>query len=111
VAGSGGGHGNQTRREYNHETGKWTVVANLRSEWEIHHDSNLAIVPLDLWRAARRKLAGARRKSPLTGRQKSRNQRCATTLFSGTLFCQYGGAELTLCRSHGKCKQMSCLNG
>lgn len=102
---------NQTRREYDHESGKWVKVRNPRLEWEVFFDPNLAIVPLDLWRAARRNLAEARRKSSLTGRRKSRNQRCATTLFSGTLICEYCGNELTLCRSKVKYKQMFCLNG
>ncbi len=84
-----------------------------RPSWreEVLFDPTLAIVPLDLWRAARRKLAEARRKSPLTGRRKSRNQRYATTLLSGTLICEYCGNELTLCRLKGKYKQMFYLNG
>ena len=91
--------GNGSKSETRGRNGKFFLIANL------------AIVPLDLWRAARRKLAEARRRSPLTGRRKSRNQRCATTLLSGTLICEYCGNELTLCRSKGKYKQMFCLNG
>ena len=102
---------NRTRREYDWELEKWVVVKNPRSEWKVHYDPQLAIVPMELWRAARRKLADARRKSPLTGRKPSRNELSATTLFSGTLFCAHCGSELKLIRSTPKYKQMGCLNG
>lgn len=108
---------NRTRREFDGEREKWVVVENPRSEWEIYYDPNLAIVPSELWRAARRKLAAMRRNSPRTGRKPSRNQVSATTLFSGTLFCEYcmehdnGDGELKLIRSTPKYKQMGCLNG
>jgi hypothetical protein len=102
---------NRTHREYDWEEGKWVVVENPRSEWEVYYDRGLAIVPMDWWRAARRKLAAMRRASPLTGRKPSRNECSATTLFSGTLFCQHCEAELRLIRSTSKYKQMACLNG
>ena len=102
---------NKTRREFDWETEKWVVVKNPRKDWVVYHDPALAIVPLALWKAARKKLAASRRKSPLTGRKPSRNQKSATTLFSGTLTCGYCGKELLLCRSTGKYKVMSCFNG
>jgi DNA invertase Pin-like site-specific DNA recombinase len=102
---------NRTRREYDYDAEKWVVVKNPRAAWEVYYDRHLAIVPMDKWRAARRKLAEMRRNSPLTGRKRSRNQISATTLFSGTLFCEYCGEELKLNRSVGKYKQMACLNG
>ena len=102
---------NKTRREYDWEAEKWVRVKNPHSEWEVYYDRKLAIVPMELWRAARRKLAAIRRKSPLTGRKPSRNQVSASTLFSGTLICEYCGAELKLLRSTSKHKQMGCLNG
>ena len=106
---------NKTRREYNWEENKWIVVKNPRSAWKRHYNPELAIVSMDLWRAARRKLASMRRKSPLTGRKQSRNQASATTLFSGTLFCadclksDAGDAEIKLIRSTAKYKQMGCM--
>ncbi len=102
---------NRTRREYNWDEEKWVVVKNPRSQWVVSYDPSLAIVPLDWWKAARKKLAAMRRKSPLTGRQMSRNQRRATTLFSGTLFCEHCQRELLLYRSTGKYKVMFCFNG
>src|SRR5205823_2832110 len=96
---------------YDWEQEKWVVVQNPRSEWEVYHDPDLAIVPLAQWKAARKRLAATRRKSPLTGRKPSRNEKSATTLFSGTLFCGSCGRELTLVRSAGKYKVMGCING
>ena len=101
---------NRTRREYDWESEKWVVVRNPRSEWEVCHRPDLAIIGTDLWRAARRRAAEMRRNDPRTGRPPSRNQKSATTLFSGTLYCACG-KELTLNRSAGKYKQMHCLNG
>ncbi len=101
---------NKTRRELDVETGKWKIERNPRSEWTVKFRPELALVPLDLWRAARRRLSEMRRTSPLTGRDYSRNQISATTLFSGTLFCESCGAELKLIRSTEKYKQMGCTN-
>ncbi|MDX1967390.1 MAG: recombinase family protein, partial [Planctomycetaceae bacterium] len=64
---------NRTRREYDAELERWVVLRNPSSQWARHFDPELAIVPLKLWRAARRKLAHARQASPLTGRPLSRN--------------------------------------
>lgn len=101
---------NKTHREFNRESGKWEVTRNPRAEWIVKYRPALAIVPLELWRAARRRLAEMRRKSPLTGRDYSRNQISATTLFSGTLYCESCGSELKLIRSAQKYKQMGCTN-
>ena len=101
----------KTRREYDHDTGKWVVVPNPGSEREVRYDPNLAIIPRELWCAARRKLAAMRSVSPITGKRRSRNQISATTLFSGSLFCHYCGQELQLYRSTSKYKQFFCLNG
>jgi hypothetical protein len=102
---------NRKRREYDHDTQKWVVVLIPRSEWIIKFSPELAIVPLATWKAARKKLMAARRKNPATGRKPSRNEKSATTLFSGTLFCGPCGHELKLVRSAGKYKVMGCLNG
>ena len=83
----------------------------IRSEWQVRYEPDLAIIPISMFRDTRRKLAAMRSASPLTGRKRSRNQVKATTLFSGTLFCAYCGAELKLNRSTEKYKQMGCLNG
>lgn len=100
---------NRTRREYDEEKEQWVVVKNPRSEWVVTFDRNLALISLDWWRAAQRKLAESRRKNNRAPR--SRNQISATTLFSGTLVCEYCGHELTLNRSAGKYKSLFCLNG
>lgn len=102
---------NKTRREYDWEQEKTVKIRNPHSEWEVRYDRKLAIVPMERWRAARRKLAAMRRASPLTGRKPSRNQVSSTTLFSGTLFCEYCGEELKLIRSTEKYKQLGCFNG
>ncbi len=102
---------NKKRREYDWEEERWVTVRNPRSQWKVNFRPELAIVPLDLWRAVRRKLAAMRRASPLTGKKPSRNEHRPTTLFSGTLFCGYCDAELTLVRSTEDYKQMGCLSG
>lgn len=102
---------NRTRREYDYEKEKMVKVQNPHSEWEVNYNSDLAIVPMELWKDAHKKLARMRANSPLTSRKQSRNQVSATTLFSGTLICGSCGAELKLIRSTDKYKQMGCLNG
>ena len=102
---------NRTCRENNPETKVTEVRQNPHSEWEVNYNPDLAIVPMELWKDARKKLARMRAHSPLTGRKQSRNQVSATTLFSGTLICGSCGAELKLIRSTEKYKQMGCLNG
>jgi len=102
---------NKTRRELDREQEKWLVVQNPHKEWKVLYRPDLAIVPLELWRAARRKLAAMRRASPLTGRKPSRNEIRATTLFSGTLICSDCRSELKLIRSTENYKQMGCVNG
>jgi DNA invertase Pin-like site-specific DNA recombinase len=108
---------NRQHQEFDPEEERWVTIRHPHSEWEVYYDRNLAIIPMDLWRAAQRKLAATRRTSPLTGRKRSRNEKVATTLFSGTLFCEHclehniGEAEIKLIRSTPKYKQMGCLNG
>jgi len=102
---------NRNRSEYDYEAEKYITVRNPRSEWQVRYAPELAIVPLHLWRATRRKLAEMRRSSPLTGKKLSRNTISATTTFSGTLFCDYCVSELKLNRSTSKYKVMGCLNG
>jgi DNA invertase Pin-like site-specific DNA recombinase len=102
---------NRRRREYDWEQERWVTVTNPRSQWVVYHDPALALVPIKLWAAARKKLAALRRQSPLTGRKPSRNQRSASTLFSGTLVCGDCDKELLLYRSAGKYKVMFCPNG
>lgn len=102
---------NKTRRELDPETGEWTIKENPRSEWTVKYRPELAIVTKDLWRSTRKRLAQLSRKRPPTGRAISRNQISATTLFSGTLFCESCGSELKLIRSSEKYKQLGCMNG
>jgi site-specific DNA recombinase len=102
---------NRQRREYDYDQEKYVTVNNPRSDWEIYKDPSLALVPNELWRAAWLKLLRIRKAHPLTGKKPSRNQKSATTLFSGTLFCQNCRSELRLSRSAGKYKVMACLSG
>ncbi len=102
---------NRTRRVYNPDTEKYETVVNPRSEWVIVHRAELAIVPFHQWVMARKLLSASRRKSPTTGRKRSRNEICASTLTSGTEFCDYCGHEIVLHRSAGKYKSMYCPNG
>lgn len=101
---------NKSRREYDPEKGTHVVIKNPRSDWVIYYDPTLAIVPMKWWIMARKKMAAARRKSPLTGRKPSRNQMSASTLFSGTMFCGSCEKELTLIRSATKYKVMGCAD-
>lgn len=79
---------NRYHKEFDHDTGKWVTIENPKSDWVIYKDPSLAIVPKELWRAAWLKLLKAGKAHPLTGKKPSRNQNSATTLFSGTMFCQ-----------------------
>ena len=98
---------NRTRREFDYETEKWTKVENPKSEWIVNYEPDVAILPMDLWRATQRRRSQSKGKK----RKRSRNQRSATTLLSGTLHCGYCGKELTLFRSGDKYKNMHCTNG
>jgi DNA invertase Pin-like site-specific DNA recombinase len=102
---------NRTHREYDVEEDKIVVVENPHSEWERYIDPKLRLVPVEWWMDARRKLRKVWDKSQRTGRKLSRNQISATTLFSGTMECEYCDAEIKLLRSAGKYKQMGCLSG
>ena len=102
---------NRTRREFDWDVEKWVVVKNRRADWEVHFDCKLALIPMDLWRAAQRKLSAIRRTDGMGGRKTSRNQIRATTLFSGTLVCAYCGKELRLVRSKPGNRQLGCWNG
>jgi hypothetical protein len=102
---------NRYHIEYDYEAEKWVTIENPKSEWVIYKDPALAIVSKELWRAAWLKLLKTRKAHPLTGKKPSRNQNSATTLFSGTLFCEHCENELRLNRSYGKYKVMACLNG
>lgn len=101
----------QTRREYDYETEKYVAVRNPRKDWIVRYERGLAIVPVHLYAAARRMLAATKRRHPLNGRTASRNQIAPTTLLSGTLYCEYCGAELKLIRSTTQYKQIGCWNG
>jgi DNA invertase Pin-like site-specific DNA recombinase len=102
---------NKTHRELDYETKKYVVVRNPRSEWKVYYNPSLAIAPIETYCAARRELARLRRASSITGKKPTRNENSATTLFSGTLYCQHCKAELKLIRSTTKYKQLGCLNG
>ena len=99
---------NRRRTEYDPQTGKRTLVPNPRRQWVVRFRPELALVSLDLWRAARRRMAQARFRHPLTGRKASYNQIRPTTLLSGTLFCGYCGRELVLTRSGADFRSFYC---
>jgi hypothetical protein len=78
---------NKTRMEFDWEEQEWVKLQNPRSEWVIRIDRSQAIILPTLWKLAQRRLAATRRANPLTGKPWSRNQRSATTLFSGCVAC------------------------
>lgn len=100
---------NRFCREYDEEKEQWVKMRNPRSEWEVNHDKDLALISMDWWRTAQRKLAESKKTG--AGRRRTRNQSSASTLFSGTLVCEHCERELTLYRSAGKHRSMFCLNG
>ena len=102
---------NRTYREHDVEQDKMVVVQNPRSEWEVYIDPKLRLVPVAWWIDARRRLRKVWDKRRSIGPKPSRNQISATTLFSGTLVCDYCQGEIKLMRSAGKYRQMGCLNG
>ncbi len=102
---------NTTRKEYDYEKKEWGRKRNPKSEWDVVYKPELAIISVKRFSAARRKLYAQRASNPRTGKQPSRNQKCATTLFSGTLICKYCGKDLTLARSAKDCKYLYCANG
>ena len=102
---------NRTHREYDAEQDKIVVAENPRTEWERYINPKLRLVPVAWWIDARRRLRKVWDKSGRTGPNRSRNQISATTLFIGTLVCEYCGGEIRLIRSTEKYKQMGCLNG
>jgi hypothetical protein len=104
---------NQFRSEYNWDSKKWERIRNPAEMMAVYVNRDLALIPMDWWKRARRKLGQMKRNSPLTGKPLSRNQKSASTLFSGTLFCDYCHPleELKLTRSAGRYKQLGCRNG
>ncbi len=102
---------NRTHTEFDPDTNKYVKVPNPMSEWEYHYDARLAIISHEQWWAAKERLAQMQRNNPARSPRLSRNEISATTLFSGTLYCQCCQHELTLIRSTDKYKQMACPNG
>jgi hypothetical protein len=102
---------NRTRREYDYDEEKWKMVKNPRDQWVVYYDRNLALVPMEWWRTSRKMIAQSRMENPRTGKPLSRNQKSATTLFSGTLFCRDCKKEIILHRSTEKYKVMACPTG
>lgn len=102
---------NRQRTEFDPVENRWISVKKPRSEWVVQFRRELAIVPMALWCAARKKLAHIRANDPKTGKRRTRNEVRPTTLFSGTLFCDYCNEELKLIRSTEKYKQFGCING
>jgi len=90
---------NRTRRELDIETRKYEVIQNARKDWVIFYKPELRFVPVDMWKASRRRLASKTRR-PNPGGQQTRNFRpTASTLFSDTLMCGYCQRPLRLYRS------------
>jgi DNA invertase Pin-like site-specific DNA recombinase len=101
---------NRSYKVFDRKRKKWVVKKRPRQEWEVYFDPTLAIIPMEWWRKACRKRSASRQASKLTGRKVTRNEKSATTIFSGTLFCKCGN-EIKLGRSTGDSKSMYCLNG
>jgi DNA invertase Pin-like site-specific DNA recombinase len=102
---------NQSFTDVDPESNKAVKVQNPMSDWVYSYEPRLAFISHDLWFAVQDRLHAMKIASPLTGRRPSRNQASASTLLSGTLFCEYCGEELKLIRSTQKYKQLGCENG
>ncbi len=101
---------NKYRNVFDEELQKRVKIKNPPSKWSVDYKPKLALITKEQWRAACRRAAKIRSEDPRTGKKLSRNEKSATTLFSGTLFCECG-RELTLARSAGKFKQFHCVCG
>jgi hypothetical protein len=102
---------NKKRREFDEVTEEWMTIPNPGRKWKILRRPELRIVPIDLWKKARRRLGEIRRSCPKTGKKPSRNQVNPITLVSGLLECACCGDELKLIRSAGSERQMGSING
>jgi len=103
---------NKHRNERDTESGRITKTVNPHADWVVHYNPEKRIVSMEYWRKARRRAAEARRVSPLTGRDPSRNEKYPSTLFSGILQCGYcNHSEIKLVHSDHKYQSMGCLNG
>jgi hypothetical protein len=101
---------NKVRYERDPETNTLLTVRNPRREWVIKRAPELRIVSDELWKQVRRRAAREKQRNHNPGPGLSRNERCASTLFSGTLVCGSCGHEITLGRS-GKYKVFACRHG
>jgi DNA invertase Pin-like site-specific DNA recombinase len=101
---------NKTKHERDPETHKVVITPKPQSEWITTPMPHLRVVPDDLWKLVQDRLDAVSQNSPMTGKRLSRNERSASTLFSGTMFCGYCGAEIKLARS-GKWPCMGCFHG
>ena len=102
---------NRTHLEWDLETSKNVAESNPPEEWEMRQQPGLRLISDETWCISMGMLNAARKKCNRAGKPLSRNQRSASTLFSGTLMCGYCGKELYLGRSAGTYKVMACLDG
>lgn len=105
---------NKTRQERDSETGRIVVHKNPSRLWKVQKRPELAVIPQEIWKAARHRLAKTGGKAK--ARQVSRNADAPTTLLGGTLVCGYCGGEITLARSvtakdGRRYQQLHCVRG
>lgn len=106
---------NRTRREYDMDLERFVVKLNPRTDWTIVYEPKLAVMDINLWKAARRKIGP--QPYPLAergagvGRPPTAAKRTASWLFSDTMFCKYCGKAIRLYRSTEKYSDLYCVNG
>jgi site-specific DNA recombinase len=90
-----------TRRDP--RTGRRRQFVKPESEWVIHEDESLRVVPPDLWDAVRERRKKVRRSWPggngrrgFSGEQGSRQEQFPTHLLSGSMVCGKCGAAIAL---------------
>jgi hypothetical protein len=103
---------NKTHQIFNSDTMKPVTVLNNRKQWVIKWDPSQAIIPVELWKGARRKLGPApypKRRDPEELR--AVRQCVARWLFHDTMVCGHCGKALRLYRSTSKYRTAYCTNG
>jgi site-specific DNA recombinase len=89
-----------TRRDP--RTGKQRTYEKPESDWIIHEDDSLRIVPEDLWKEVRGRKEATRKTWPggkgqrgFSGQQGSKERHYPTHLFSGSMICDSCGGGIT----------------
>ena len=94
---------NKTGTRKDPKTGRRRKFVKPESEWVVHEDESLRIVPADLWKAVREKRERVRRSWPggkgkrgFGKNQGSRQRHFPTHLLSGSMVCGKCGAAIAL---------------